>query len=473
MTRVLLTGGGTAGHVTPNIALIPYLKEMGYEIEYMGSYDGIEKELIEKEGIPYTGIDSGKLRRYLSVQNLKDPAHILHGVREAKAYMKEKKPDVIFSKGGFVAVPVIFAAAAYHIPIVIHESDLTPGLANKLCIPKADKICFNFPESEKYLKGKGIHTGLPIRAELFEGSANRGLITCDFTSTKPVLMVIGGSLGSLNVNNAVREALPKLLEKFQIVHICGEGKMDPSFEGTRGYRQYEYVSEELRDFIAMSDVIISRAGANVICEIQALKKPAVLIPLGTNASRGDQILNARSFENRGFSEVLLEEDMNTETLLEKVNKVFDERDRYIAAMEAAGNADAARIIAEIIASMVGGASAEAEGADVAGSAVAGNSEAAEFAEAGVLADEAEVSEAGTLAAGTGEAGIAEMVGASGLAPENTENNPPKNSDSPEDDECITDEQLSETYQVLKEGGMTDDSFSEAEFKNLMNDINNR
>ena len=208
MPKILLTGGGTAGHVTPNIALIPYLKEKGFEIEYMGSYEGIEKELIEKEGIPYTGIDSGKLRRYLSLQNLKDPAHIIHGFKEAKDYIKQARPDVLFSKGGFVAVPVVFAAAACHIPVVIHESDLTPGLANKLCIPKADKICFNFPESEKYLKGKGIHTGLPIRRELFKGSANRGLITCDFTSEKPVLMVIGGSLGSLNINNAVRAALP-------------------------------------------------------------------------------------------------------------------------------------------------------------------------------------------------------------------------------------------------------------------------
>lgn len=353
MPKVLLTGGGTAGHVTPNLALIPYLKERGFEIEYMGSYDGIEKSLVEKAGIPYTGIDSGKLRRYASVQNLKDPHHILHGIREARHYMKKNRPDVVFSKGGFVAVPVVLAARRYRIPVVIHESDLSPGLANKICIPRANKICFSFPETEKYLGGKGIHTGLPVRDELLKGDASKGREACGFTEDKPVLMVIGGSLGSLNVNNAVREALPKLLEKFQVVHICGAGKMDSSFDGTPGYVQFEYVSDGLNDLMAMSDVFISRAGANVICELQALKKPNVLIPLGTDASRGDQILNAESFKKRGFSFVLLEQDLNTDTLIEAVREVYDNRKKYIDAMEAAGGENAARMVADIIAETAG------------------------------------------------------------------------------------------------------------------------
>jgi len=352
MPKVLLTGGGTAGHVTPNLALVPYLRDRGFEIDYMGSYNGIEKKLVENAGIPYYGIDSGKLRRYMSVQNLKDPRHIMHGAKEARDYFKEKRPDVVFSKGGFVAVPVIFAAAKENIPVVIHESDLSPGLANKLCIPKAERICYSFPETEQYLKGKGIHTGLPIRDELLRGSAQAGRDMCGFDAEKPVLLVIGGSLGSLNVNNAVREALPRLLEEFQVAHICGSGKMDEAFSDIPHYRQFEYVGDGLNDLMAMADVFISRAGANVICEIQALMKPAVLIPLGTDASRGDQILNARSFEKRGFAEVLMEADMNTDTLLEKVNLACNERDKYISAMKAADHGNAAQTVAEIIASMV-------------------------------------------------------------------------------------------------------------------------
>lgn len=353
MPKVLLTGGGTAGHVTPNLALVPLLRERGFDIDYMGSYTGIEKKLVEKEGIPYFGIDSGKLRRYMSLQNLKDPRHIMRGGKEASAYMKANRPDVVFSKGGFVVVPVIFAASKYNIPIVIHESDLSPGLANKLCIPKADKICYSFPETEQYLKGKGIHTGLPIRAELLNGSAESGRAVCGFSEDKPVLLVIGGSLGSVNVNNAVRGALPELLEKFQIVHICGEGKTDASLEGTTGYRQFEYVGDGLNDLMAMSDIFISRAGANVICEIQALGKPAVLIPLGTDASRGDQILNARSFEKRGFSKVLLEGDLTKDSLLESVKDIYENRQIYIDAMKAAGGANAAEKVVSIICQAAG------------------------------------------------------------------------------------------------------------------------
>ena len=334
MTRILLTGGGTAGHVTPNIALIPYLREKGFDIEYMGSYEGIEKKLIEAEGIPYTGIDSGKLRRYLSLQNLKDPAHIIHGFSEAKAYMKENRPDVVFSKGGFVAVPVIFAAHELKIPVVIHESDLTPGLANKLCIPKADKICYNFPETESYLKGKGIHTGLPIRKQLLEGSAERGLAACGFTGDKPVLMVIGGSLGSQNVNKLVRDSLPDLLKRYNILHLCGRGNVDETLIGTPGYKQFAYVTDDLKDYFALADVVVSRAGANAICEILALHKPNILIPLGTAGSRGDQLLNAKSFAHQGFSEVLLEEDATPQKLIALIDEIYADRADWAFRMEA-------------------------------------------------------------------------------------------------------------------------------------------
>lgn len=349
MKKVLLTGGGTAGHVTPNIALIPYLTEAEFEIEYMGSYEGIEKDLVEAEGIPYYGISSGKLRRYLDIKNLTDPVRILKGLREARRYMKTQRPDVVFSKGGFVSVPVIMAASEYHIPIVIHESDLSPGLANKLSIPRATRVCYSFPETKKYLsKVKSVHTGLPVRSALLQGSAEKGLAYCCLRPDKPVLLVIGGSLGSANVNHAVRSALPELLNEFHIIHICGKGKTDPALNDVPGYCQFEYIQDELPDLFAAADVVISRAGANVINELAAIKKPALLIPLGTDQSRGDQILNAESFLRRGFAEVLKEENLNNESLTGLVHKVYVNRDQYIRAMTDSKQGNAAYKVAQII-----------------------------------------------------------------------------------------------------------------------------
>ncbi len=349
MKKILLTGGGTAGHVTPNIALVPYLKEAGFEIEYMGSYNGIEKTLVEAQGIPYHGISSGKLRRYLDVKNLTDPFRILKGLREAKKYMKEEKPDIVFSKGGFVSVPVIFAAADAGIPVVIHESDLTPGLANKLSIPKATRICYNFPETEQYLpEGKSVHTGLPVRRQLLDGDRHKGYAFCGFPEDKPIIMVIGGSLGAASINEVVREALPDLLKKVYVAHICGKGKTDPSLNDVEGYKQFEYVSDTLPDLFAASDLIISRAGANVIYEIVALKKPSILIPLGTDASRGDQILNANSFKRRGFAEVLREEELTKVSLYTDIIEVNNNRDAYIKAMEAEKKEDSAKLVTDVI-----------------------------------------------------------------------------------------------------------------------------
>ena len=349
MKKIVLTGGGTAGHVTPNIALIPGLKRMGYEIRYIGSYDGIEKKLIEDIGIPYTGISSGKLRRYMSAKNFTDPFRVLKGYSEAKSFMKSYRPDVVFSKGGFVSVPVVLAAKKYKIPVIIHESDMTPGLANKLSIPSATKVCHNFPETAEYLpKGKAVLTGSPIRAELLKGDSEKGLARCGFKNDKPVIMVIGGSLGAVAVNNAVREALPELLKSFHIVHLCGKGKMDSSLENTEGYKQFEYIKDELKDLFAMSDIIISRAGANAICEISALKKPSILIPLSANASRGDQILNANSFKKQGFSEVIEEENLTTKLLTDTVFSVYENRQKYIDAMEKSGQHNGVKIILELI-----------------------------------------------------------------------------------------------------------------------------
>ena len=349
MNRIFLTGCGTAGHVTPNIALLPRLKELGYDIQYIGSYTGIEKELIEPFGIPYHGISSGKLRRYFSVQNFTDPFRVLKGFREAHKLIRQLKPDVIFSKGGFVSVPVVLAGKRCKVPVIIHESDMTPGLANKIAIPSAAKVCCNFPETLKSLpEGKAVLTGSPIRQELLSGNKIAAMDMCHFTSDKPVILVIGGSLGAVAVNNAVREALPELLKDFQIIHLCGKGKMDESLKDVEGYCQFEYIKNELRNLFALADIVISRAGANAICELLALHKPNLLIPLSANASRGDQILNARSFERQGFSLVLEEEQLTKETLLAAVKNLYENRTTFINSMKNSGQQDSIGTIIKLI-----------------------------------------------------------------------------------------------------------------------------
>ena len=349
MKKIVLTGGGTAGHVTPNIALLPSLQEAGYEITYVGSYDGIEKRLIADFDIPYVGISTGKFRRYLDPKNLTDPFRVMKGFVQAKKFLKEYQPDVLFSKGGFVSVPVVRAAASLHIPCIIHESDMTPGLANKLCIPVAKNVCCNFPETLKLLpENKAVLTGSPIREELSRGDRLAGLNMCGFTANKPVIMVIGGSLGAANVNKAVREALPGLLEDFQVVHLCGKDKMDNLLLTTPGYKQFEYIKAELKDLFAMADLVISRAGANAVCELLALKKPNILIPLPATSSRGDQLLNAQSFEAQGFSIVINEDDLTTNLLIDKVHELYFNRQTYMETMSNSTQLDSIKTIMKLI-----------------------------------------------------------------------------------------------------------------------------
>lgn len=333
MKRIVLTGGGTAGHVTPCIALLPELKKEGYDIQYIGSYQGIERKLIEEYNIVYHGISSGKLRRYFDPKNFTDPFKVMKGYFEAGKILKQIKPDIVFSKGGFVTVPVVMAAKKLKIPVIIHESDMTPGLANRLALPSATKVCANFPETIKYLpEDKAVLTGTPIRKELFSGNKIKGLDFCGFTANKPVILIIGGSTGSRAINEVIRGMLPTLLRDYQIVHLCGKGNLDERFQDTPGYVQFEYSKEELSDLLAASDLVISRAGANAICELLALRKPNILIPLPASASRGDQLLNAESFERQGYSLVLKEEELSLATLLDAINKVMDEKQNYINAM---------------------------------------------------------------------------------------------------------------------------------------------
>lgn len=349
---IILTGGGTAGHVTPNIALIPHLKKLGYDIHYIGTYDGIERRLIEgEECVTYHGISSGKLRRYFHVKNFTDPFRVLKGLGQTIGLIRKIKPDVIFSKGGFVSVPVVMAGKISKVPTIIHESDLTPGLANKLAIPFSKKVCTTFPETVQYLPAnKAIHTGAPIREEIFSGDKATGFEITHFTKDKPVLMLMGGSLGSVKLNTLLRDQLNPLLDDFQILHLCGKGNVEMSLNHTPGYLQFEYVKEELSHYFAMANVVISRSGSNSISELLALRKPHILVPLSAKASRGDQILNANSFKKQGFSAVLDEDTATSKELLQGVRDVYNNRQNYIKAMEkspASNGVD--RVLEQIIA----------------------------------------------------------------------------------------------------------------------------
>ncbi len=349
MKRIILTGGGTAGHVTPNLALIPTLKKEGWEIHYIGTADGIERKLVEQvEGVTYHCVKSGKLRRYFDLKNFTDPFKVLAGCFESAALVRKIKPDIVFSKGGFVSVPVVYGAKLSGVPVLLHESDMTPGLANRLTAPFAKAMCCTFPEAAKAAGSKGRVTGTPLRAELFQGSREQGIKTFSLTDSRPVLMVIGGSSGAQAINKAVREALPKMTSCFQVLHLCGKGNLDAEYEGMKNYHQYEYLNEDLKHAYACADVLISRAGSNVLCEILALKKPALLIPYPKEASRGDQILNAQSFEQRGLSRVLMQENMTAATLMENVINVYKSRGQLIDAMEREASSDGVENVMALI-----------------------------------------------------------------------------------------------------------------------------
>ncbi|MBQ8653357.1 MAG: undecaprenyldiphospho-muramoylpentapeptide beta-N-acetylglucosaminyltransferase [Clostridia bacterium] len=349
MKKIVLTGGGTLGHVTPHLSLIPHLQKSGYDVHYIGTEKGMEADKIRTvPGVTYHAVQSGKLRRYFSWQNFIDPFKVLAGAFQSAALMGKIKPDVVFSKGGFVAVPVVFGAWLHRVPVVCHESDLTPGLANKLCAPFAKKIATTFPECASALGPKAEMTGTPLRPELFSGSRARGLSLLKFDGTRPILMMMGGSSGAQAVNKALREALPRLTEKFDVAHICGKGNLDASLEGTRGYTQVEFLDADLPDALACADLVLSRAGSNALCEFQALCKPLLLVPYPKGASRGDQILNAQSLNKRGLAHVLMQENMTADSLTEALNAVWAEKDQLIAALKAAPPADGTRRVLEMI-----------------------------------------------------------------------------------------------------------------------------
>jgi UDP-N-acetylglucosamine--N-acetylmuramyl-(pentapeptide) pyrophosphoryl-undecaprenol N-acetylglucosamine transferase len=347
--RIILTGGGTAGHVTPNLALIPKLMDLGFEIHYVGRKTGIEKELLEKADVPYYGISAGKLRRYFDLRNISDVVLVAAGFVQSLLLVRRLRPQVVFSKGGFVSCPLVWAAWLSRVPVIIHESDLTPGLANKLSAPFAERVCYSFPETEHSIPpDKAVLAGIPIRESLLSGEAAIGREICDFIDTKPVVLVSGGSQGAESINRTVRAGLDRILTQFNLCHICGQGGLDVTLEARPSYKQFEYVDEELPDLLAMADIVVTRAGATTIFELLKLRKPNLLIPLTLGQSRGDQILNARSFEQRGFSHVLMEEDLNVNSLVEAIKKTLADRRSLVEAMGAAESVNGTDKVISII-----------------------------------------------------------------------------------------------------------------------------
>lgn len=347
--KIVLTGGGTMGHVTPNLALIPFLMEAGYEIHYIGTENGMEAgKLRAMPGVTYHAVKTGKLRRYFSWQNFTDPFRVVAGAFQSARLMGKIRPDVVFSKGGFVAVPVVVGAWLHRVPVVCHESDLTPGLANKLCKPFAGRFATTFPECAAALGQKAEMTGTPLRPELFRGNREKGLRLFGFDDEKPVLLMMGGSSGAQSINTALRAALPALSTTFQVAHICGKGNLSPELEGTPGYSQKEFLDEELPDALACTDMVLSRAGSNALCEFQALGRPMLLIPYPKGASRGDQILNAHSLEKRGLCRVLLQENMTADSLTEAILKTWADRDTLEKNLREAPPADGTKRVLEMI-----------------------------------------------------------------------------------------------------------------------------
>jgi UDP-N-acetylglucosamine--N-acetylmuramyl-(pentapeptide) pyrophosphoryl-undecaprenol N-acetylglucosamine transferase len=346
---IVLTGGGTAGHVMPNLALAPRLRERGWSPHYVGSPEGPERGLAAGAGIPFHDVSAGKLRRYFSWKNFLDPIRVAWGVAQAYALLGRLRPGLVFSKGGFVAVPVVCAAFLRRIPVVLHESDLTPGLANRLCLPFCGSVCAGFPEALEHLpRRKAVLTGTPVREELLRGDRESGLRRLGFDSGKPVVLTMGGSQGAMALNGALRRALPRLLERYQVVHLCGPGRLDTGLGSLPGYRQFEFLREELADVLAAADLAVSRAGANSLFELLALRKPSLLIPLPLSASRGDQILNARSFERRGFARVLPQENLDENSLALALEALERESGALRRNMEASDLAHGTERVMEVI-----------------------------------------------------------------------------------------------------------------------------
>lgn len=341
MRKIVLTGGGTAGHIYPALAVAERLD--GFEKFFIGS-SGMEKEIVSKEkDIKFYEIDAVKLERKFTLRNLFIPFKLFSSIRQAKKILKEIKPDCVFSKGGFVALPVVIGAKKLGIKVISHESDLSMGLANKIILHYCDKMCVAFEKTAEASK-KCVFTGQPIRESILKGNKNN-IGNSGFDKNKTNLLVVGGSLGAKFINQLVWGNLDKLCEKFNIIHIAG--KKAEKNVSHKFYRQMDF-SENMGDILAWSDLVVSRAGAGAINELLALKKPMLLIPLSKDCSRGDQIENARLFESKGYALVIEQEECTNQKFIENVEKLKQNDKILIKNMQKNSNFNANDKIIEVI-----------------------------------------------------------------------------------------------------------------------------
>ena len=322
MPKIFFTGGGTAGHVTPNIALIRELYS-DYEIGYVGESSSVEEKLISSISVPFFRIKSGKLRRYFSIKNIFDPFKVIVGFLQSIRLCIRERPDLVFSKGGYVAVPLVLAARVLKIPIIAHESDVTPGLANRLTFPFCSKICLTFPATGRQLSdNRVLVTGTPLRRALIDADAKKGLQLLNFENNMPILLVFGGSKGARFLNELIFRLRDRLLESFNIVHITGEGNCSGETE-MKGYIQREFLHQDFGDVLAAASVVVSRAGANSIYELLSLRKPHLLVPLPKEASRGDQLENARKFCELGYSRYIEESLLTDDNFIREIKNLLE------------------------------------------------------------------------------------------------------------------------------------------------------
>lgn len=318
MRTIVLTGGGTAGHVLPHIALLPFLRQDFDRIIYLGG-NGVEREIAQESGIPFYGVTTVKLRRKLTLKNLAIPFRLLKGIGEAKKILRELKPDVVFSKGGFVALPVVYAAASLGIKVIAHESDMSLGLANRMSAKKCSMIATTFPIIDQRYSNL-VQTGAIIRSSVYHGDASR---IASPHNGLPKVLVVGGSLGATAINEAVAQALPELCRHYNVLHVTGRGKA-VTRSAPPNYQQVEYLSNPA-DAFAWADVVVARAGSGTVSELLALHKPTIYIPLPKTESRGDQIQNANYLQNLGVGVMLPQAELTTERLLTTLDQVYQNR----------------------------------------------------------------------------------------------------------------------------------------------------
>lgn len=349
--KIVLTGGGTAGHVLPHLAMLDHFHTCGWEILYIGS-QGIEKQLTRDAGISFRTIQTGKLRRYWSWQNFFDIFRVCIGVLQSFGILFVESPKLVFSKGGFVSVPVALAAWLLRIPVITHESDFSPGIANKLIGKFAKKVLYSFPGTAKFLSGKDqLYVGLPVRSWLINGVSDNALSYCNFTKedNRPVILIMGGSLGAERINQCVVNASVQLFHKYRVIHITGKGKSTKIRNS--GYCEFEYVDKMLSHFFALASLVVSRAGANSLFELLSLRKPSLLIPLEIG-SRGDQLENARAFESQGWAAILREQDLTVNSFIKSIDKSYEDRQKTIDIIKLNANYDSSSRIMDVLKNFV-------------------------------------------------------------------------------------------------------------------------